>query len=232
MSDPAPAAVRRAVSSLDHRVEAVTGHDTDTLWAHRDRGILDEPHARLVDQHRELVQAETGVIFYRVLLHRLSSGEFPVDDALFESIDRTVDQLEQAADVRDGAARRVTAALKPIEAAAETAPADKGDPLSAADRAALLAIAGGAKLYQHLLTNQMSVTTASGTRIDHAALQRLEGAGLVSRDTGHPVHAGQPVALTDAGRSALAAARRLTTPQAPATAARPGAWLSAPTHRR
>lgn len=34
-SDPAPP-VRRAVSSLDHRIEAVTGHDTDTLWAHRD----------------------------------------------------------------------------------------------------------------------------------------------------------------------------------------------------
>ncbi|MFJ2875862.1 hypothetical protein [Streptomyces sp. NPDC087298] len=44
--------------------------------------------------------------FYRVLLHRLSSGEFPVDGALFERIDRTVEQLEQAADVRDGAAQR------------------------------------------------------------------------------------------------------------------------------
>ncbi|MFJ1551741.1 hypothetical protein [Streptomyces sp. NPDC088246] len=230
--DPAPAAVRRAVSSLDDRIEAVTGHDIDTLGAHRDRGVLDEPLAGLVDQHRELARAETGVTFYRVLLHRLSSGEFPVDGALFGRIDRTVDQLEQAADVRDGAAQRVIAALEPIEAAAGTAPVDRGDPLSTADRAALLAIAGGAKLYEHLLTNRMSVTTASGTRIAHAELQRLEGAGLVSRDTGHPVHAGQPVALTDAGRAALAAARRLTTPQAPTTAARPGAWPSAPAPRR
>ncbi|MFJ4572088.1 hypothetical protein ACIP4W_11750 [Streptomyces sp. NPDC088846] len=231
-SDPAPTAVRRAVSSLDHRIEAVTGHDTDTLWAHRDRGILDEPLARLVDQHRELARAETGMSFYRVLLHRLTSGEFPVDGALFERIDRTVDQLEEAADVRDGAAQRVIAALEPIEAAAGTAPVERGDPLSTADQAALLAIAGGAKLYQHLLTNRMSVTTASGTRIAHAELQRLEGAGLVSRDTGPPVHAGQPVALTDAGRAALAAPRRLTTTQVPTTAARPGTWPSTSAQRR
>ena len=66
----------------------------------------------------------------------------------------------------------------------------------------------------------MSVTAASGTRIPHAKLQRLEVAGLVVRDTGHPVHAGQPVALTDAGRAALFAARRTPTTQAP----KPGAW--------
>lgn len=75
--DPAPAAVRRAVSPLDHRIEAVTGHDVDTLWAYRDRGVLDEPHAHLVDRHRELARAETGVTFYRVLLHRLSTASSP-----------------------------------------------------------------------------------------------------------------------------------------------------------
>ncbi|MEU9564122.1 hypothetical protein AB0D16_19135 [Streptomyces sp. NPDC048161] len=170
--------------------------------------------------------------FYRVLLHRLSSGEFPVDGALFERIDRTVEQLEQAADVRDGAAQRVIAALQHIEAAAATAPVGGRAPLSTADQATLLAIVGGAKLYQHLLTNRMSVTTASGTRIAYEELQRLEGSGLVTRDADTPVHAGQPVALTDAGRAALAAARRLTTSQAPPKAGRPGAWPSAPTQRR
>ncbi|MFD5111711.1 hypothetical protein ACFWNG_05250 [Streptomyces sp. NPDC058391] len=146
LPDPAPTAARRSVSSLDHRVEAVTGHDVDTLWAHRDRGALDEPHVRLADQHRELAQVETGVTFCRTLLPCPSSGEFPVDGARFERIDRTVDQLEEAADVR-AAARRVIAALEPIEAAASTAPAAGGGPVSAADQAALLAIAGGAKLY-------------------------------------------------------------------------------------
>ena len=57
----------------------------------------------------------------------------------------------------------------------------------------------------------MSVTAASGTRIPHTKLRRPEDAGLVAHDTGHPVHAGQPVALTDSGRAALFAARRAPT---------------------
>ncbi|MER6500168.1 hypothetical protein ABT218_12435 [Streptomyces sp. NPDC001455] len=165
--DPASAAARRAVSPLDHRIEAVTGHDVDTLWTYRDRGVLDKSHTHLVDQHRELAKAETGVTFYLRLLNRLSSGEFPVEEALFERIDRTVDQLEEAAVARDVAARKVLVALEPIEAAAAaTVPGERT--LSTDDQAVLLAIAGGAKLYEHLLTGRMSVTAASGTRIPYA----------------------------------------------------------------
>ncbi|MDF6066157.1 hypothetical protein H8R03_30000 [Streptomyces sp. JH010] len=229
--EPAPTPARRAVSPLDHRLEAVTGHDIDTLWAYRDRGVLDEPHAHLVDQHRELAKTQTGVTFYLRLLIRLSSGEFPVDDALFTRIDRAVDQLEEATVARDAAARKVLGALEPIEAAAAaSAPGVKQ--LSTDDQAALLAIAGGAKLHEHLLTGRMSVTVASGTRIPHAKLQRLEDAGLVVRDTDHPVHAGQPVALTDVGRAALFAARRTPTTRAPKVPARPGTSPSTPAHRR
>lgn len=227
--DPAPTAARRAVSPLDPRIEAATGHDVDTLWDHRDRGILDQKHTELVDRHRELAQAETGVTFYRTLLHRLSAGEFPVDAALFERIDRTVDQLEEAAASRDAAMRRVLDALEPIEAASRSAPSGE-EQITAADQAALLAIAGGAKLYEHLLTGRLSVTTASGTRVPYAELQRLQSAGLVALDTSHPVHAGQPVSLTDAGRAALTANRRTT--QASLPTARPGAWPSAPAPRR
>ncbi|MET8561278.1 hypothetical protein ABZV75_12065 [Streptomyces flaveolus] len=228
--EPAPTPARRAVSRLDHHLEAVTGHDIDTLWSYRDRGVLDEPHAHLVDRHRELAKTQTGVTFYLRLLNRLSSGEFDVDDALITRINRTVDQLEEAADARDAAARQVLAALKPVEAAATAStPAPQ---LSTDDQAALLAIAGGAKLYEHLLTGRMSVTAASGTRIPHAKLQRLEAAGLVVRDTGHPVHAGQPVALTDAGRAALFAARRTPTTRAPTLPARPGTSPSTPARRR
>lgn len=230
--DPEPAAARRAVSQLDHRIAAVTGYDVDTLWAYRDRGVLDESHAHLVDQHRELAEAETGVTFYLRLLNRLSSGEFPVEGALFERIDRTVDQLEDAADARDAAARKVITALESIDSAAATASMPGERLLSTGDQAELLAIAGGAKLYEHLLTGRMSATTASGTRIPHAELQKLEGAGLVSRDTDHPVHAGQPVVLTDTGRAALLAARRRTTAPVHKPPARPGTWPSAPTRRR
>ncbi|MEU7086844.1 hypothetical protein [Streptomyces achromogenes] len=228
--EPAPTTTRRAVSQLDSRIEAATGHDVDTLWAHRDRGLLDETHAALVDRHRELVAAETSVTFYRTLLHRLSSGEYPVDTVLFERIDRTVDQLEMAADARDDAAQRVLAALEPIEAAARSAPQSGEQQITAVDQAALLAIAGGAKLYEHLLTSRLSVTTTSGTRIPYAHLQRLHSAGLVDIDTSHPVHAGQPVSLTETGRAALAASRRPQTAQA--SPPRPGAWPSNPAQRR
>jgi hypothetical protein len=193
--------------------------------------VLDEPHADLVDRHRELAKAQTGVVFYLRLLNRLSSGEFDVDSALFTRIDRTVDQLEEAADARDVAARKVLAALEPIEAAA-AASASGAQQLSTDDQAALLAIAGGARLYEHLLSGRMSVTAASGTRIPHAKLRSLEDAGLVVRDTGHPVHAGQPVALIDAGRAALFAARRTPTTQAPKAPARPGASPSTHVQRR
>ncbi|MFD3522276.1 hypothetical protein [Streptomyces sp. NPDC058653] len=150
------------------------------------------------------------MIFCRTLLHRLAGGEFPVDTALFESIDRTVDQLEEADDTRDAAARRVMTALEPIETAAD---ASAGG-VTAAHHAALLALAG-ATLRLHVLIGQVSVTTASGTRIPLGELQHLEEAGHVSYDTRHAAHAGQPVALTGAGRTALAAARRPATTQAP-----------------
>jgi hypothetical protein len=208
-----------------------TGHTIDTLWAYRDRGVLDELHAHLVDLHRELATTQTGVTFCLRLLGRLSSGEFDVDDALFTRIDRTVDQLEEATGARGAAARKVLAALEPVEAAA-AASMPGAKPLSTDDQAALLAIAGGAKLYEHLLTGRLSVTAASGTRIPHATLQQLENAGLVVRDTGHPVHAGQPVALTDAGRAALFAARRPPTTQAPKLPARSVTRPSAPAQRR
>ncbi|NJQ03355.1 hypothetical protein [Streptomyces zingiberis] len=230
-SDPTPGTARRAISLLDRRVEAATGHDIGTLWDYRDRGVLDEPHARLVDRHRELVKAESSVIFHRQLLYRLTSGEFPVDSALLARIDRAVHQLEEAAGERDAATARVIAALEPIETAARATQPDGHGPLPAADQAALLAIAGGAKLHEHLVSGRMSVVTASGTRIPYTHLQRLEAAGLVSRDASHPVHAGQPVALTDAARAALADSRRPTPTAAPASA-RPGAWPTAPGRRR
>ncbi|MFH8706515.1 hypothetical protein [Streptomyces rubrogriseus] len=142
-----------------------------------------------------------------------------------------MDQLEEAADARDAAARDVLAALEPIEAAAGFVAPD-AQQLSTDDQAALLAIAGGAKLYEHLLTGRMSVTAASGTRIPHTKLRRLEDANLVAQDTGHPVYAGQPVALTDAGRAAMFAARRAPTTQTPKVPARPGTSPSTPAQRR
>ncbi|MFJ9033647.1 hypothetical protein ACIRQP_35115 [Streptomyces sp. NPDC102274] len=226
-----PAQAQKALTSLDHRIEAAVGHSIDTLWKQRDREILDEPRARLVDAHRDLVQAETSVTFYRTLLHRLASGEYPVDAALFTRIDRTVGQLEEAAATRDEREAKVRTALDPVEAAATTQTTHGDVQLSAPDFAALLAIARGANLHQHLLTGRLSLVTASGERLVPSTLDRLETAGLVERDTSHPLHAGQPVTLTDAGRTTLSGSRRPGT-AAPAPAQRAGAWPAASRPRR
>lgn len=228
---PRDTPVRKALTQLDHRIEAAVGHSIDRLWQHRDRDLLDEQHAHLVDAHRALVQAETNVAFYRSQLNSLSSGEYPVDGALFERIGRTVGLLEDAARTRDQRHAEAVAALEPVESAArDNAPRDVPN-LPAPDIAALLAITQGAKLHQNLLTQQLYVVTASGTRIPYSQLHRLEEDRLVVRDTSHPVTAGQPVTLTDTGRAALTAPR---SPKAPGTAPvpRPGTWPAATPGRR
>lgn len=78
----------------------------------------------------------------------------------------------------------------------------------------------------------MRATCSASGAVGTTLTQRLEEAGLVSRDTGHAVHAGQPVALTDAGRAALFAARRPPTTHVAKPPARPGAWPSTPARRR
>ncbi|MFI2204646.1 hypothetical protein ACH47Z_28440 [Streptomyces sp. NPDC020192] len=206
-SPPAPA--RQTRTALDHRIEIAVGRSIEELWRHRDDGFLDAPHAALADAHRDLVRAERDVTFHRVRLARLASGELPVDQPLFARIDRTLDQLAEAADVRDAQQAKAVAALEPIEAAAPR-PVPRQVPTK--DFAALLAIAQGAKLHENLVTHRLAVATFSRTRISYAQLQRLEASGLVDRDTSHPVHAGQPVTLTDAGRAVLAAPRRAGPP--------------------
>ncbi|MGW5679816.1 hypothetical protein ACWEV4_32865 [Streptomyces sp. NPDC003860] len=222
-------AVMKALTDLDHRIEKATGRSVDTLWGQRDRGLLDGPLAALVDAHRALAQAETGVVFHRVLLHRLTSGEYPVDRALLGRIDRTADQLEDAVAQRDSLQATALNGLETVEAAARTMPSPAAAELSPRDQATLLAIAQGAKLREHLLTQRVSVVTASGTRIGSEAFRRLEADGLVERDTTHPLHAGQPVTLTPAGRAALSTSRR-SAPPSTAPVPRAGAWPT-PTSR-
>jgi hypothetical protein len=102
--------------------------------------------------------------------------------------------------------------------------------LAPSEFAALMAIAQGAKLHEHLLTQRLSVVTASGTRVPYSAFQRLEKAGLLQRDESHPLHAGQPVIVTVAGRRTLTESRRTiqaASPRAPGA----GSWPAARRHR-
>ncbi|WP_327255407.1 hypothetical protein [Streptomyces sp. NBC_01244] len=199
--------VRKALTGLDGRIEAATGTTVDALWDHHDRGLLDEPVARLVRAHRALAKAHTDLAFHRTLLQRLASGEFELDAALLARVDRVVGQIKGAVAVRDTLHAEAVTALEPVERNVPTARPDGLPDVNAPDYAALLAIARGAKLHQHLLTGRLSVATESGTRITQYVLERLEQADLVVRDTSHPIHAGQPVLLTETGRAVLAGAR-------------------------
>ncbi|MFE4058923.1 hypothetical protein ACFXP3_21960 [Streptomyces sp. NPDC059096] len=200
------------VSTLQHRVEAATGYDIDTLWDRADSGLLDEPHTHLVELHSALTSAGISVTFQRGVLERLSSGEFPVDRSLLRRIDMTVAGLEEALAKRELAEARVIAALEPIEAAATRSTRGDGEWLGVVDHAALRGIAGGAVLHQQILTNQRLVITASRSVIPYEHLERLEAAGLVSRDTSDDsAFASQPVMLTPYGRTTLAGLRPHTT---------------------
>ncbi|MGW1771733.1 hypothetical protein [Streptomyces sp. NPDC002104] len=214
--------VRKALTGLDDRIEAATGTTVDALWEHHDRGLLDEPVARLVRAHRALAKAHTDLAFHRTLLQRLASGEFELDAALLARVDRVVGQIKEAVAVRDTLHAEAVTALEPVERNAPTARPD----VSAPDYAALLAIARGAKLHQHLLTGRLSVATESGARITQYVLERLEQADLVVRDTSHPLHAGQPVLLTEVGRAVLAGAR------APRSASTGSSYVAAAEIRR
>jgi hypothetical protein len=221
----------RVVTALDDRIEAAVGRSIEQLWQHRERDLLDEAQTQLADAHRDLVTAERAVAFHRLLLARLASGEFLVDQVLCARIDRTVGQLSQAVRERDAQQTKVQAALESVETAARTQHPGPVEELSAPDFAALLAIAQGAKLREHLLAQRLSVVTASGIRVAYHQFQRFETAGLVVRDDSHPLHAGQPVTLTDAGRSLLAAPRP-PGPQSLPPVRRAGAWPAASAPRR
>ena len=222
---PAVPPDRRPRTGLDHRIETATGCSIETLCRHLDDALLDAPHTTLANAHRDLVRAEREVTFHRARLAHLASGEFPVDQALFVRIERTVDQLAHAIDARDTQLVKTAAALEPIEAAA---PPRAPRHVPAKDVAALLAIAQGAKLHENLITHRLAVATPSRTRISYAHLQHLEASGLVDRDTSRPLRAGagQPVTLTDSGRAVLAAPRPagppgITPPPRPAAFAAP-----------
>ncbi|MGW2404073.1 hypothetical protein ACWCXK_06045 [Streptomyces sp. NPDC001739] len=190
-------------------MENATGRSVDELW--NEAESADPTTARIITAHRELSEATTTVTFNRTLLHRLTSGEFEVDALLINRINRALDQLEKAIDRRDHLTADLLHVLRPVEEAARTRTADEGMDLDPSAFAALAAIApGGALLREHLHTHRLSVLCASGNRVTGTMLQQLEAQGLVTRDQTRPLHLGQPITLTDAGRASLSRARKAT----------------------
>ena len=164
--------VRKALTSLDHRVELAVGYTVDRLWRDHDRGLLDEQIESVAAAHRSLSSAEQSVTFYRVLLQRLASGEYPMDSALFDRIGRTVKQLQEAVRIRGARETELSDVLEPVEANAARTPAGHTD-LKAHDIALLLAIGQGAKLREHLLAPGRELRVGQGGEV--------EGSGAVGR---------------------------------------------------
>ncbi|KPI02881.1 hypothetical protein OK074_5031 [Actinobacteria bacterium OK074] len=208
---------------LADRIRHATGIDPDQpspTGRHGD-GAVDD----VLAAYRLLARAEQAVTFHRDALGHLASGRYTVDNACLSRLRRTVQALQESAADRDRCRENLLQILQPLEAAADRHRQATDDPVPAADLPALLSIAhSGAMLRENLISHRVHLVTSSGRRIAWPAYQRLENAGLVTRDTSHPLHAGQPVALTPAGRLALT--ERLADPaHSPAPAVRrPGAF--------
>jgi hypothetical protein len=169
---------------------------------HADR-LLPADLAALAEAHQDLVGEEADVAYHLGRLHQLSDNQVPADEALLERLARVMRHLTEAVTRRDARLDATTAVLEPLEQAARSRDEGELPDLDPPDFAHLLGLVRGAKLHQNLVTQRLSVVTASGTRLPFPALQRLEKAGLVEVDRAHPLHAGQQVALTGLGRRTL-----------------------------
>ncbi|MGW3058489.1 hypothetical protein ACWC98_21510 [Streptomyces goshikiensis] len=215
-------------TALDAAIEQVVG---DLTVLHHDhlRGLLPPERAALAAVHRELVTAEDAVTYHRNALKRLSSGSYPVDTPLLDRLRRALHDLAQATATRDRLQEGVGAALEAARAATPAAaPAD--DELTPRDFAALLSLAGGGTMREHLLTHRVSVRTVQSRLIELPVFQRLEAHGLVTWDTSRALTVGQPVTLTETGRTALLGTRRPPAMATPVPARPAGAWPAPARH--
>ncbi|MEE4543999.1 hypothetical protein V2S66_18735 [Streptomyces sp. V4-01] len=199
---------------LDDRIHALTGYTGLQLQRHHADRLLPPGLTALAEAHQALAGEEADVAYHLGRLHQLSGSEDLAGQALLERLTRVMRHLTDAVTRRDAHLDATAAVLAPLENAAQSRDEGELPDLTAPDFAHLLGLVRGARLHQHVVTQRLSVVTASGTRLPFPALQRLEEAGLVEVDRAHPLHAGQPVALTALGR------RTLIGP-APARAARP-----------
>lgn len=206
-SPPAPP------TAVDDRIHALTGYSGQQLQRHHADGLLSADLAALAEAHQDLVGQETDVAYHLGRLHQLTDGRTPSDAALLERLERVVRHLAEAVVQRNWSQVAASSLLERLEKVARP-PAEVELPdVAAPDVAHLLAVTRGAKLHQNLITQRLSVVTASGARLPFSTVQRLEKAGLIEIDRAHPLHAGQPVALTGLGRRALTG--RLPAPTAP-----------------
>ncbi|KUH38559.1 MULTISPECIES: hypothetical protein [Streptomyces] len=211
-----------APTALDGEIEQAVG-DLAALHHDHQAGLLTPERAALAAAHRDLGLAETAVAYHLNVLMKLSAGTHPVDAALLDRMRRALTNLAHAAAERDENQDRAASALGAVRAASPVAVPAHTE-LTPHDLAALLSLASGGTVREHLHTHRLSVRTTHGRIVDYAAYQRLEHQGLVARDTSRSLIAGQPVTLTHTGRTALLGSRRPAASQAPAPTRPVGAW--------
>ncbi|MEU6312291.1 hypothetical protein [Streptomyces sp. NPDC047014] len=211
-----------SATAIDAAIEKVVGDLTVLHHDHRS-GLLPPERAALAAVHRELAIAEAAVTYHRNVLKRLCSGGYPVDTPLLDRMRRTLHELAQATAFRDRLHEGAAAALEAVKAAV-SAPAPADQDLTPRDFAALLSLAGGGTMRENLHTHRISVRTVQGRLIELPAFQRLEAHGLLIRDTSRSLTLGQPVTLTDIGRTALLGTRRTPAAISPVPSRPPGAW--------
>jgi hypothetical protein len=207
---------------VDDRIHALTGYSGRQLQRHHADGLLSADLAALAEARQDLVRQETDVAYHLGRLHQLTDGRTPSDAALLERLERAVHHLAEAVVQHNLSQAAASSILERLEKAAPPSSDVEVPDVSAPDVAQLLAVARGAKLHQNLVTQRLSVVTASGARLPFSTVQRLEKAGLIEIDRAHPLHAGQPVALSALGRHAL-------TGRSPAPAASPRGGAPFPT---
>jgi hypothetical protein len=188
---------------VDDRIHALTGYSGQQLQRHHADGLLSADLAALAEAHQDLVRQESAVAYHLGRLHQLTDGRTPSDAALLERLERVVRHLAEAVVQRNWSQVAASSLVERLETAARPSAEAEVPDVAAPDVAHLLAVARGAKLHQNLISHRLSVVTASGARLPFPAVQRLEKAGLIEIDRTHPVHAGQPVALTELGRHAI-----------------------------
>lgn len=209
---PLPSASPTVRTALDDRIEKLTGHTGQQLHRHHADGLLPADLAVLAEAHQDLLGEEADISYHLRRLHQLSDDQPAVDTALLERLARIMRHLTDAVTRRDECFAAARAVLEPLEQAAHSGEeAGELPELAAPDVAHLLALARGAKLHRNLVTQRLSVVTASGARLPYPAVQRLEKAGLLEIDRSHPLYAGQPVTLTGLGRQTLTGRSPATT---------------------
>ncbi|MFI7337108.1 hypothetical protein ACIBUY_04110 [Streptomyces sp. NPDC050085] len=192
----------RTETRFDRQIEQATGLQVLDLWEFDELGLLTQPASAVAAAHRQLAQAEGVVAWHQRRLHRLTAADRVLTPTLMDRLHHYLTSLHDAITDRDRLAAQVADRLEALKTAEPPTPRSAAE-LAPRQIAVLLAVARGAMVVEHLVTQRLSIRTRAGQRIRWHDVEDLEQRGLLVRDPSRPPHIGQPLTLTDRGRDAL-----------------------------